>query len=302
MNTIPDNIDFQVWYDMMEPAVMIRPARDIVREAIALLQATPPTPVVMPWQKLREMFSFRTGEVTVYAGQNGSGKSMITTMIALQLIAQKRNVLIASFEMKPTTTLQRMVRQFAGTQYPSVEDYQRFASWVGNYLWFYDRQGDVSPTQVIGVCNYAAKELKMQDVFIDSLMKCVKGEDDYNAQKDFVSDCTNLARDTSLHIHLVHHIRKGATDEAMPQKVDMKGSGSIADQVDNVFMVWRNKKKERLLEAGQPVEPEEPDAMLLCEKQRNGEFEPRLRLWYDRKSQQFTEKPGANPYRFDSDF
>ena len=302
MNTIPDNIDFQTWYDSMEAAVMIRPARDIVREAIALLQADPPAPVVMPWQKLKDMFSFRAGEVTVYAGQNGSGKSMITTMIALQLMAQKRNVLIASFEMKPTTTLQRMVRQFANTQFPTIEDYQRFSSWAGNYLWFYDRQGEASREQVIGVGNYAAKELKMQDFFIDSLMKCVKGEDDYNAQKDFVSDCTNLARDTDLHVHLVHHIRKGQTDESLPQKVDMKGSGSIADQVDNVFMVWRNKKKERLLEASQLVEPDEPDAMLLCEKQRNGENEPRLRLWYDRKSQQFVEKPGANPYRFDADF
>lgn len=302
MNTIPANIDFQVWYDMMEPAVIIRPARDIVREAIALLQATPPAPVVMPWLKLRGLFSFRIGEVTIYAGQNGSGKSMITTMIALQLIAQKRNVLIASFEMKPATTLQRMVRQFAGTQFPGVDDYQRFASWAGNHLWFYDRQGDVSPNQVVGVCNYAAKELEMQDVFIDSLMKCVKGEDDYNSQKNFVSDCTNLARDTNLHVHLVHHVRKGQTDEVLPQKVDMKGSGSIADQVDNVFMMWRNKKKERLQEAGQPIDMDEPDAMLLCEKQRNGEHEPRLRLWYDRRSQQFLEKAGANPYRFDSDF
>lgn len=302
MNTIPNDIDFQTWYDMMEPAVMIRPVRDIVRDAIELLQSNPPPPVVMPWQKLREMFSFRPGEVTVYAGQNGSGKSMITTMIALQLIAQKRNVLIASFEMKPTTTLQRMVRQFSGSQCLSVDDYQRFANWAENKLWFYDRQGEASREQVVGVGNYAARELKMQDFFIDSLMKCVRGEDDYNAQKDFVSDCTNLARDTNLHVHLVHHIRKGQTDEAMPQKVDLKGSGSIADQVDNVFMVWRNKKKERLQEAGQPTDMDEPDAMLLCEKQRNGEHEPRLRLWYDRKSQQFLEKAGANPYRFDSDF
>ena len=127
-------------------------------------------------------------------------------------------------------------------------------------------------------------------------------ETDHKNQKDFVSDCTNLARDTNLHVHLVHHVRKGQTDEAMPQKVDMKGSGSIADQVDNVFMMWRNKKKERLQEAGQPTDIDEPDAMLLCEKQRNGEFEPRLRLWYDRRSQQFLEKAGANPYRFDSDF
>jgi twinkle protein len=302
MNTLPENIDFQTWYDMMEPAVMIRPAKDIVRQAIEMLETEQPPPVVMPWGKLKDMFSFRPSEVTVYAGQNGSGKSMITGMIALQLMAQKRNVLIASFEMKPTTTLQRMVRQFTGTQFPTADDYRNFAAWGGNYLWFYDRQGEVSREQIIGVGNYAARELKMNDFFIDSLMKCVKGEDDYNAQKDFVSDCTNLARDTDLHIHLVHHIRKGATDEAMPQKVDMKGSGSIADQVDNVWMMWRNKKKERLIEAGQAVDPAEPDAMLLCEKQRNGEHEPRLRLWYDRTSQQFLEKPGANPYRFDPDF
>jgi len=133
-------------------------------------------------------------------------------------------------------------------------------------------------------------------------MKCVAGEDDFNAQKDFVSDCTNLAPDTGMHVHLVHHIRKGQTDEQMPQKVDMKGSGSIADQVDNVWMVWRNKKKERLQEAGQPVQMEEPDAMLLCEKQRNGESEPRLRLWFHAQSQQFTEVAGANPYRFNPDF
>ena len=302
MNTIPNDVDFQIWYEQMEASVMLRPAKDIIEQAIDMLRATPEPPVVMPWGKLRERFSFRASEVTVYAGQNGSGKSLITGMIALQLLAQKRNVLIASFEMKPTTTLQRMVRQFSGTQFPGVEHYEDFARWVGNRLWFYDKQGESTRQQVIGVGHYAATNFQVHDYFIDSLMKCVKGEDDYNSQKDFVSDCTNLARDTGLHVHLVHHIRKGSTDEAMPQKVDMKGSGSIADQVDNVFMMWRNKKKERLLEAGQMVDMDEPDAMLLCEKQRNGEHEPRLRLWFDRNSQQFLEQAGANPYRFDADF
>lgn len=302
MNTIPNDIDFQDWYDKMEAVAMLRPAQQIIQQAIALLVAEPQPPVVMPWLKLRDKFSFRPAEVTVYAGQNGSGKSLITGMIALQLLAQKHTVLIASFEMRPTTTVQRMVRQFAGTNHPSVEHYNKFAAWVGDRLWFYDRQGEVTRQQVVGVGHYAATTYKVQHYLIDSLMKCVRGEDDFNSQKDFVSDCTTLARDTGLHVHLVHHIRKGQTDEALPQKVDIKGSGSIADQVDNVWMMWRNKKKERLIEAGQIVEMEEPDAMLLCEKQRNGEFEPRLRLWFDRASQQFLEKAGANPYRFDADF
>lgn len=302
MNLIPTDIDFEIWYEQMEPVVMLRPVQDIIEQAIDLLKAEPQTPVVMPWLKSRERFSFRPAEVTVYAGQNGSGKSLVTGMIALQLMAQKRKVLVASFEMKPTTTLQRMVRQFSAVQFPAIEHYQDFARWVGDRMWFYDHQGETTRQKVIGVGDYAAKNYGVQDYFIDSLMKCVKGEDDYNSQKDFVSDCTNLARDTGLHIHLVHHIRKGANDEAMPQKVDLKGSGSIADQVDNVWMMWRNKKKERLIEAGQPFELEEPDAMLLCEKQRNGDHEPRLKLWFDRISQQFLEQPGANPYRFDSDF
>lgn len=302
MNTIDNNIDFEIWYEQMEAAVAVVPAKSIILQAIELLKASQATPVTMPWAKLNDRFAYRDSEVTVYAGNNGSGKSLITGMIALNLIAQGRKSLIASFEMKPVTTLQRMVRQFSNTRFPTVEDYERFGQWVGDKLWFYDRQGSANRKQVIGVGHYASTNLKIKDYFIDSLMKCVAGEDDFNAQKDFVSDCTNLARDTGMHIHVVHHIRKGQTDEQMPQKVDMKGSGSIADQVDNVWMVWRNKKKERLTESGQVVEMDEPDAMLSCEKQRNGEGEPRLRLWYHAQSQQFTEVAGANPYRFNPDF
>jgi twinkle protein len=64
--------------------------------------------------------------------------------------------------------------------------------------------------------------------------------------------------------------------------------------------MWRNKKKERSVEAGLIVDVAEPDAMLLCEKQRNGDYEPRLRLWFDRQSQQFVELAGANAYRFNA--
>ena len=57
---------------------------------------------------------------------------------------------------------------------------------------------------------------------------------------------------------------------------------------DNVFIIWKNKKKEAALNAGD-IDPEtekKPDAMLICDKQRNGEWEGKVSLWYHRPSLQ----------------
>ena len=83
-------------------------------------------------------------------------------------------------------------------------------------------------------------------------------------------------------------------------KNDIKGTGAIADQVDNVLMVWRNKKKEHQIQNGQPVDSLTPDALLMCEKQRNGESEDWFSLWYHAASQQFVETHDGLPMDFDN--
>jgi len=152
---------------------------------------------------------------------------------------------------------------------------------------------------VIAMSRYCAVELGIKHIFIDSLMKCVPGEDDYNAQKHFVDHLTSLARDNDIHIHLIHHIRKLANEELMPNKNDVKGTGAIADQVDNVFLMWRNKKKEHDQHNGKAVDEKTPDAMLMCEKQRNGESESWYQLWYDNNSQQFVDSKEKVVMSFD---
>ena len=114
MNKIPDDIDFQAWYDSMEAQVRVRSAADCMDQLIDQVKNPVTTkPITMPWSKTLGLFEFRPAEVTVFAGTNGSGKSMLTGMIALSLIAQGQRVVIASFEMKPLRTLQRMVRRFS---------------------------------------------------------------------------------------------------------------------------------------------------------------------------------------------
>lgn len=306
----PDDIDFSAYLKATETSQKVREAGvyldEIVEDAIYKKHDKP---ITMPWVKSHEDFSYRPGEVTLYAGSNGGGKSLITGQIALGLIAQGQKICIASFEMKPKRSLERMLRQFTGEninkpRYMDKEKYiaqavERLRKFSQGHLWFYDQQGTTSAAVVIAVSRYCATELGVTHMFIDSLMKCVQGEDDYNGQKWFIDELCSLARDHNIHIHLVHHIRKLANEELTPNKNDVKGTGAIADQVDNVFMVWRNKKKEHQAAAGNTVDPQERDAMLMMEKQRNGEVEEWYSLWFHKDSQQFLETHTGYPMVFD---
>lgn len=268
------------------------------------------TSTVMPWSSTAGSFAFRPGEVTVWAGLNGSGKSMLTGQVALSLIKQEQRVCIASFEMKPKVSLKRLIRQFSGIPIDAVgplpasvatriEAIRRFKAFSEKHLWFYDQQGTAKAEIIIAMCRFCAEELQMNHIFIDNLMKVVKGEDDYNAQKDFVDQITGVARDYNMHIHLVHHIRKLASDEARPSKSDLRGSSSITDQVDNVLILWRNKKKEHEIQRGDLSNAHVADAILMCEKQRNGEHEDWFDLWFNRTSYQFLERDNGAPMAFD---
>jgi twinkle protein len=151
---------------------------------------------------------------------------------------------------------------------------------------------------VVGVARYCAKELGMQHIFIDSLMKVVPDEDDHNGQKRFVDELTAIARDYGTHVHLISHIRKLSNEEVAPGKHDVKGTGAITDLVDNLLLVYRNKKKENAKETGGAWSEADPDTFLICAKQRNGEWEGRIGLWFDPHSQQFVHAFGAAPLNF----
>lgn len=303
-----DTIDFAAYERETDAAERVKPAAVWVAEIIENLRH--PVRIrqqVMPWAKTHSLVQFRPGEVTIWGGANGAGKSLITGMVALNLVAQGQPTCVASFEMKPHKTIERMARQWSGhnpndpafagsdeAKASLIDIYEQFRDWAET-LFLYDQQGTVTAKKVCSVVRYCAVEKGVKHFFIDSLMKCVAGEDDYNGQKTFVDELTAIARDHEMHIHLVHHIRKPADENHKPNKYDYKGTGAITDQVDNVITVWRNKTKERKLAESKHVEPTEPDALLICDKQRNGEWEGSIGLWFDRASQQYVGAPGDEP-------
>ena len=311
---IDDTMDFTLYMKETEEKTKVKSSRlylGQLKDSLRLKQLV--KQIFLPWQKTQESFSFRKGEVTLWSGQNGHGKSMLVTEVAISLMAQGEKVCIASFEMKPYVTLQRMCRMWIGLNpyTPEFQEeegmksldtlYDQFGAWTDEKLWLYDQMGTADYRVVAAMCRYCAKDLKITHIIIDNLAKCMETEDDYNGQKAFVNELTAIARDYDIHIHLVHHLKKPQNENAIPDKHDNKGSGSVTDQVDNVMLVWRNKAKEDdIRNAGKFAKSaNDPDALLLCRKQRNyegsGEGEPTIKLWFHRDSQQYLGDPSLIP-------
>lgn len=254
--------------------------------------------LMLPWAKTHNKVRIREGEVSLWGGVNGHGKSLLLGQIAAWTCAQEPWC-IASLEIPFVKSLNRIVRQASGGHHPSNEWIGRFVNWADRKLWFYDRLDSVPHEAMLGVICYSAKELGVKHFVIDSLVKCSIGREDYDRQMRFVEALSTIAKQFDMHVHLVHHMRKGQTEDHIPTKFDFRGAGEITDLADNVFITHRNKKKERQIkgaseEARKKLE-QQPDQFLVCAKQRYGDWEGVMGLWFDHDSLQYTPTDEAKP-------
>jgi len=279
---IADGIDFEKYYDISdEETTKLKHVVDFYDdiesyiENGAVLHGSK-----LPFSALANKFRFRDGEVTLWTGYNGHRKSLMLGYASLEWLREKKKVCIASFEMKPLSTIKRMTAQYTGHHEAlGYDQFSDFIGFAGHNLYLYDHQGNLSPKKLLGLIYYCAKELGVKHFVIDSLMRVVAGEDDYNAQKNFVVKLCDIAIKTDIHIHLVHHTKKGRSEE-ISGRYDAKGSGAISDNVHNSLVVWSDKDAK---------EKQSFDAVLKCDKQREGEWEGSILLKFDNLNLRFYE-------------
>lgn len=247
---------------------------------------------------------FRPSEVTAWLGFNGHRKSMFTSQVAVELAMQKRRVLMVSLEMDPADTLTRMVRQASGSSEPSEAVITHFHKWGGGKLWMFDHVGRLSVEKALALCQYFRMEHDGTDVFLDSMMMICASEERLDEQKAFSTGIVRLAQETGLHIHVITHCRKPDKngEASLPTRYDIRGSAAISDQAHNVVVVWMNKAKYQKLEEN-PNDLEahaEPCAVVKVDKQRNGAWEGKIKLWNHAPSLRFCEDrtTAVQPYAF----
>jgi len=256
---------------------------------------------LLPWSKTHNSFAMRPGEVTIWGGYSGHGKSQILGQVSAWGIRDKK-WLIASMEMKPSATMQRMVRQVATTSAPHEDYIRRFMKWTDGKLWIYDQTDSVQQDRILGMVHYASQELGINHIIIDSLIKCGIGRDDYEKQAKFVDSLCWAAKTNNIHIHIVHHMRKGSgvdSEYITPGKHDFRGAGEITDLVDNVLIIHRNKRKEEKIRNGEEGWDDKPDCTLGIVKQRHGEYEGVVSLWFNQQSMQYTPSSSNRPMTYE---
>lgn len=306
MRVIADNIDWNAYVrDEDDGRANVRPASEFIDELIEHLhgEAEEVQGMATPWASVGTDLMFRPGEVSLWGGVNGHGKSAVQGYAMLHGMVNGARVCIASMEMKPRVTLERLARQACCQEKPAGAYLSQFGRWTDDRLWVYNHVGTVPRERMIAVARYVRKELGVGHMVIDSLLKCGIAPDDYAGQKSFVDQLCSLARDTDLHIHLVHHARKGEKESDVPDKFDLKGAGEITDLVDNVLIVHRNKRKESelrkegLTDDKRASAEAQADTVLICAKQRHYTWEGTIKLWFDSASLQFRDdRRGPSQY------
>lgn len=235
----------------------------------------------LPWRKTDALFRFRPQELTVWAGFNGHGKTLVLSDIMANSITHHgTSWALASFEMPLLRLAERFAIQCAGSHKPAPDYVRRLLSWTDGKVWVFDETDSVRPERVFAFCQYAFERIGVDHVVIDSLVKCGVSSRENEPQKAFVDGLQRIAKHYGGHIHLVHHLRKGDDEETVPNKQDLKGAGEIGDLADNVILVHRNKRKEHQAMNGQANDAE-PDARLIVEKQRHFEWTGSIALWFE---------------------
>ena len=247
------------------------------------------------WVKTEDKFRVRASELTILTGVSGHGKSMWLSQVILSMMKQNTKCLIASLEMRPVLTLARMVTQALGSPEPTDEYIHKFCERAKDKLYIYDQTGVTTSQDMVATLYYGKHILGVEVFVIDSLMKLNDiSEESLDAQKRFVNTLAVVCRDLQIHIFLVAHTRKMKSEEEIPDATDLMGSSHLRNLCDSLILCWRNRSKQKLIEAGNTPEAELkiiPDAKVFVQKQRNAQWEGSFNFWFDQKSLTYKESP-----------
>lgn len=252
-----------------------------------------------------DWFRFRRGEVTVWTGYNGHGKSMALGLVQLGLMEFGERFCVYSGELSPQRLLYRMTRQCVGMPNPTISYARRAMDWMADKVWVFAVEGNAHSKRLFEVFRYAARRYGVSHVVIDSLMMLEDvpedGRDSLERQRQFMVKAVAFAKEHRVHVHLVAHPRKGDDERHGPGKQDVAGSGKITNMADNVISVWSKLEDEnaekKVDENGEELDP--PNTKLEVHKQRNGDVQHKsVWGWFDTRSYQICRKPDRRPRRF----
>lgn len=207
----------------------------------------------------RALGGFLMGDVSIWTGKRGEGKSTFLSQLMLDAIDNGHRACVYSGELSAWRFKYWLQLQAAGSNNISQHE-DRFAErtvytvpkptrdvideWWRGSLQLYDTTIESAHDEdsILSLFKYAARQYGCDVFLVDNIMTArfsqKNDKDFYRAQSAFVGRLVEFAIQLNVHVHVVAHPRK-TDNKGIADADDISGTGDIANRAANVFSLKR---------------------------------------------------------------
>lgn len=259
----------------------------------------------------RSIGGFFAGELSVWTGKRGVGKSTLLSQLLLEAVDQGHVVCAYSGELDKAQFREWTYLQAAGPGHigyrddpltgkrlPTVDPMAEkcISEWLNERFWLFDLEKNTchDPESILSQFAYAKLRYGADVFLVDNIMSVDfnhRRDADFNrVQSQFTQLLAAFSKRQHVHTHLVVHPRKSTSGRnAEVTADDVHGSGDITNRADNVFFLTTHAAEEDGKPASKPL------LMTL----KNRDFGSRINQWldFDKKSRRFFQDRTGDPAR-----
>lgn len=261
----------------------------------------------------KRIIGFNKGELSVWSGSNGSGKSSLLSQLAIESINSEFKVALFSGELRADRVLNWIQLQCAGREHVESTQYENYYTvpeevknkinaWLELQLYIYNNNFGSKVEGVLKAIDECITENKIDVVIIDNMMSLsldsVIGEK-YERQTNLVIALSQLAKKRNVVIHFVCHPRKSM---GFLRKQDISGTADITNLADNCFIVHRcNTDFKRSIKEFLLIKDDNPllrydNIIEICKNRDLGISDEFIGVFFEKESKRFLNSLGENKY------
>lgn len=211
------------------------------------------------------MGGFLDGELTVWTGKRGHGKSTLVGQMLVEAVEQGKKVCAYSGELRSDWFQYWIESQMAGPEFmesyiDTFDDKEKYyikkevasqiREWYKDSFYLYDNEISTKNTEegsILKIFEYAVRRHDCKVFLVDNLMTAQSGgsrdDDYYRVQSNFVGELVSFAKLFNCHVHLVAHPRKVDKSSKSIDCDDVSGIGDITNRAHNVLL-WSRIEDE----------------------------------------------------------